>query len=516
MIARINAHFAEPGTVAWLMKHELLITYRSFGGKSIKVFLIWFGILWAAVHAVAFLTLFSLSKASEAGMAIPPTIIPWVGLTFWVMFSIMISQTLAQSVNAFFTRGDLDLLLSSPIDPRVVLTIRALAIGFSASLLVILLALPFAHAGVLVGRPSLLSIYPTMIAVSMLAGAIGVWLTMSLVALVGARRARVFAQVGGALIGAGFFLASQAQNLLPRDMRVAFAQWVRAHAQDGGIFAPDSWLWWPARAMMGEWLPMLALLALTLAVFAIVMQLMVKRFVEGSQESQSVARKSTVQREAASVRFGTGKVWFMLVKEWRLIVRDPQVISQTLLQIMYLVPTVVLAFSSKSAGILAVPALVILAAMLTSNLAWLTIAAEDAPELIGASPVGVQRARFMKAAAAVIPVLTIISPLAIYWLITKPLHGITLIFCVTAAAASSAACQMLNPAKGDRKEMNKRGKQNPMAGFLDVATAFAWAGVAAGILGPWWAILVSAPFTAAGPLYAWIMGAETRAAGEWA
>jgi hypothetical protein len=51
--------------------------------------------------------------------------------------------------------------------------------------------------------------------------------------------------------------------------------------------------------------------------------------------------------------------------------------------------------------------------------AWLTIAAEDAPELIGTAPVAIDRIRYYKALAACVPVLALLLPLALYRLYTN-------------------------------------------------------------------------------------------------
>ena len=78
-------------------------------------------------------------------------------------------------------------------------------------------------------------------------------------------------------------------------------------------------------------------------------------------------------------------------KEWMLLRRDPWLVSQTLMQMLYLVPPAILLWRSFQAGggalNLLVPVLVMAAGQLAGGLAWLTISGEDAPDLVATAPV---------------------------------------------------------------------------------------------------------------------------------
>ena len=78
-------------------------------------------------------------------------------------------------------------------------------------------------------------------------------------------------------------------------------------------------------------------------------------------------------------------------KEWMLLRRDPWLVSQTLMQMLYLLPPAVLLWRSFEAGggalNLLVPVLVMAAGQLAGGLAWLTISGEDAPDLVATAPV---------------------------------------------------------------------------------------------------------------------------------
>ena len=78
-------------------------------------------------------------------------------------------------------------------------------------------------------------------------------------------------------------------------------------------------------------------------------------------------------------------------KEWTLLRRDPWLVSQTLMQMLYLLPPALLLWRSFGDGtgalVLLVPVLVMAAGQLAGGLAWLAISGEDAPDLVATAPV---------------------------------------------------------------------------------------------------------------------------------
>src|SRR4029077_20498875 len=78
-------------------------------------------------------------------------------------------------------------------------------------------------------------------------------------------------------------------------------------------------------------------------------------------------------------------------KEWTLLRRDPWLVSQTLMQILYLLPPALMLWRSYGEGtgalIVLVPVLVMAAGQLAGGLAWLAISGEDAPDLVATAPV---------------------------------------------------------------------------------------------------------------------------------
>ncbi len=446
------------------------------------------------------------------GGQIPAQAIAIAGGVFWLFASIMVSQTVAHAVTALFDRGDLDLLLASPIPQRTVFLVRGIGIALGACLLPVLLMVPFAHAGVVVGRWGLLGIYPVMVALALGCAAVGMALTMSLVALLGARRAKTVAQILAALIGAGFFLVSQMQAMLSGPARAALSDWLRNEIQPGGWLAPESVLWWPVRAMLGEALPILCMLVIGVGGFWFVVNLTYRRFVAGTQESTAGGKTRSVQA-TGPVAFTGGATRLILFKEWKLLARDPQIISQTLLQILYLIPLVFIGLRGDRTSFMLIPGLVMITAMLAGNLAWLTVAAEDAPELVGTSPVPIARIRWIKALAAMLPVAAVLVPLALWWLLRDPPGALALVVCCVGGMLSACVVQIWNPQRGNRRDMKQRYKQSKLMNILEMFGSMGWAAAAFCLNGHWLWLPLALAVAASAPAAAWLLGRKIRAQG---
>lgn len=497
------------GTLPWLLRHELRLAWRNFGASRLWFIIIGGGIVWASIHLAAWGALHFEGAIDRSGFGARMT--PIAGTVFWLLCSVMVSQTMAHAVSALFDRGDMDLLLSSPLSTSAIFAVRGLAIAVAACLLPTLLLLPFAHAGLVTGKPGLMAIYPVSAALGLFTAAIGLLTTMTLVKLFGARRAKTLTQILAAFIGAAFFLLTQAQQLLSRQQAAALAAWAKRETEAGGWFAPDGLLWWPVRAMLGEALPLVAVLLVSVGGFCLVVKLTHARFVGGTQESM-LGGRSRALRQTAGVagKFRTGLLPIILIKEWKLLARDPRIISQTLMQLLYLVPLIFIGFNRASGAILLIPGFVMLTSMLAGNLAWLTIAAEDAPELVGTAPVSLARVRWLKAVAAMTPSMLLLLPTALFWLTRDAYASAALLFCATGGTFCAALCHIWNPRQGNRHDMKTRYRENRLTNILEALGSMGWAGVAVCMSGYWLWLPLALAGVLMGPGAAWILGRDAR------
>ncbi|MEA3004129.1 MAG: type transport system permease protein [Sphingomonadales bacterium] len=392
-----------PGSLLWLVLHEVRLTLRSRRtgyGKWIRI------ILLLAFFAIGV----SVAVALRGVPLLPnPSWLVIGNAVLLVVLTFMTTQTLTTTLRTLFEKSDLDLLLSSPLPEGRVLAAKLLGIAASAGATYFLLILPLATPTAMLGHPRLLALVPVLAALAMVAASIGLALAILLVRFVGARGARAVGNIAAAALGGGVYLISQlaGHNSPGHGRIVGIANWLRESGWGVG-----GWSAMPARGLFGEAVPLLALLAASAALFTLTSWLFRTRFLAGYQK----AGERSGRRAAASGRgpvFRGSLLGNVVAKETRLLVREPEILFTVLLRLIYLFPLVLLGFRNGSGmGAIAVPALaavgVIAAGQLCGSVAWLTISAEDAPDLLAVAPVEPRRLKRMKLVAA----LVIVAPVA--------------------------------------------------------------------------------------------------------
>ena len=102
-------------------------------------------------------------------------------------------------------------------------------------------------------------------------------------------------------------------------------------------------------------------------------------------------------------------------KEFLLLGRDPWLMSQTLMQLLYLVPPALFlwrSFSDSSTAIVLItPVIVMAAGQLAGGLAWLTISGEDAADLVATAPLSPSSMIRAKIEVVLIAIGVIFAPL---------------------------------------------------------------------------------------------------------
>lgn len=474
---------ARPGSIRWLFWHELRLLWFSAGsgkpGKSQRrpglAGLALVVLVWLALHAIAF---YVVSRTAGIDVRDPRVLVAVTVLLYGSM-SFMLSSALKSSVLVLFERGDLDLLLSSPLPSHSIFTVRLGTVAAGTAALYVFFLAPFAHAGALLGHVRWLAVYPVLLGTATLIACAAMLMTLGLVRLIGARRTRIVAQVIGALAGALIFILSQlfAQSSSSMETRAA-AAFARAFAEDGALGA-GSPVWLPGRALLGELLPVLGIVAVATAAFVFTAGRTHRFFVHGLQQAASSSRAA--RRPAGGLRFSFGRSLFMtvLLKEWRLVVRDPQLISQVALQLIYLLPLFFIVFKRSDVQLPALAAgLTLLCSSLTASLGWIIVSAEDAPDLLRLSPAPQQTVRIAKLAAAVLPSLALVLvPLA--WLTVRaPLPGLMAAGAVGAAVCAAAVIVHWCARPGLRSDYLARGKSDFLTSILEMFNSLSWGGVA--------------------------------------
>jgi len=489
---------AAPGSVGWLLRHELrLAWFNASGAKdgagrrrpgNAALALVLLG--WAALHLLAWVTVEKLAGVAGDDLRILLAISAVLagGATF------MLSSAIKSSVLVMFERSDLDLLLSSPLSSHSIFTVRLAGVAAGTAAIYLFFLAPFAHAGLLQGQWRWLGIYPGVISVAVLCSCMAMLLTLGLVRVLGARRTRVVAQVIGALAGALLVIASQLQSLSSRQSQGRVQGLIEGLLGQDGV--TDNPLLLPARAMLGEPLPMLLLAFVAGLVFVLSARRTHRFFARGLQLAASAPRSAPARGMPRRHRFGRSLFASVVVKEWRLIVRDPHLLSQVLLQLLFLLPLFFLIFQRSEVQVQALGAgLALLCGSLTGALAWIALSAEDAPDLLLVSPASLPTVRRAKLAAAIMPVLALVA-VPLLWLIARmPAAGLIVWFIVCGAVLGAGLIVFWCGRPGVRSNFKGRGKGGIVMNMLELFNNLAW-----GALGWFLAGAARAPLSDAGAM----------------
>ncbi|MDO9337490.1 MAG: hypothetical protein Q7T61_13910 [Caulobacter sp.] len=401
----------KPGSIPWLAAHELRVLLREMQRDKARV------VQWVmlAIFMVALLAcgvgLGFLIR--ETGLPpISPMVVTIVDLAVLVMFSIMVASTLARGAQVLYLRDDLDLLFSSPLPARRILAVRFGGIAFSVSVFWLFIAFGLVVPIAILGDPRLLAVLPVLLSLGLLSSAAGLLLTTLLFHLIGPRRTRVLAQVLSALIGASVFLAFQLPNIL-RGVDPSYSRmgWIRPFLTGEAHLDLPPHADLLARAMLGEPLPLLIVVGVCVGVFLLVTQGLGRRF---ARDVASAVGSDAGRRKAGKTGgFAAGAFAATLRKELRLLLRDIALFSQVLLRVFYMLPLAFIFVRNASEGhSLLLPggaaALALMAGQLSSSFTWITVSAEDAPDLLVASPTPMSVVTRAKLWAGLIPTLALV------------------------------------------------------------------------------------------------------------
>jgi ABC-2 type transport system permease protein len=203
-----------------------------------------------------------------------------------------------------------------------------------------------------------------------------------------------------------------------------------------------------------------------------------ERFIRASVATASRGTINLARRSTAALKFGNNSRSILIVKELRLIGRDPWLLTQLFTQLLYILPLGAMLWRKSTQGMPWGWLLgVFLAGSIAGSLAWLTVCAEDVPELLASSPMSTLAIVRAKLTAALIPVLALILlPLTFLWR-EHLWFGICLVICSAGNAISCALLTIRNPVQAKRGDFKTRHRTTPGSGLLEAAVCACWVGV---------------------------------------
>lgn len=489
-----------PGSVAWLLANEVRLGLRgmrrsdgktSGSGIAGKIALVAVSLIAGAVVLFGGLGLGFL--VAQWDLPVSPLSALIVDGVMVVLFTLMLSQTINLGVQALYERGDLDLLLSSPLRPRVVLTVRALAIAVVAAIFYLGLVTPFVLSAAVFGAPQWLALWVLLLSLAFTATALGILITMGLFALIGPRRTRTVAQVMAAVVGGLMFALSQAYNLTrDRDGDPSRIMGMVDRVTGTGLFDGHAALTWPVRALTGEALPILVIGVIGLVLFLGVIQVLGPRFASDAAEAAG-NRSTPAKTRGADKAFADGLTRAMVRKELRLLARDPQLISQVLLRIVYLIPLGFVMVKNAHIGAslsFGAGAIVIMAGQLAGSFAWIAISAEDSPDLLRSAPIDQAAADRAKLIAALMPTLILTGLAVAGFAVLAPLPAIVVFLGCICSAGSSGLIQVWRQKPSTRKAFRQQKQSSFLVSIAEFVIQAGWAAATGLAVAGWiWALI---------------------------
>jgi len=481
---RLSAGMAAPGSLLWFARFEARLAWRDTLSmmtagrlgrrRKLAVGLI---TLTLFLHGVAYLLLRFVTGAVRPDL--PTLVLVTAGLA--LAASAMLAQAMETVTRIFYTRSDLELILTAPVDAGKLFAVRIGAMALSAAGMSMLIIGPFIDVLAWRGGLQWLGGYGVLIAVSVTSTAIAVALTTLLFRVMGPARTRLVAQIAAAVVGGLFVIGLQVAAMLSTGTlsRLAFlnSPYFLAHVPD-----IDSALWYPARAAMGDWQSLVLVLGSSALLFLAITARYAPRFADYTLTASSRSHKAVRERPGRAFRVVPASSALRL-KERKLLLRDPWLISQSLMQLLYLIPPAVLLWNSlgrgSSASIVLVPVLIMTAGQLAGGLAWLTISGEDAPDLVLSAPIRASRLLRAKIEVVMQFVGVALLPFVALLALISPRQALVVAVCSAAAAASSTAIQLWFRSQSKRSNFRRRHTSSRIATFSEALVSITWASAGA-------------------------------------
>jgi ABC-2 type transport system permease protein len=474
--------------LSWFARHELRLAWREWlammtGGRRRKT-------RAAVIGLIAFAALMHLpawaviGRFADLQTPLDKTSLIVITSTIFLAWALMLSQAIESVTRVFYARADLDLIISSPAKLTNLFSVRIAAIALVVTGMALVLSTPFVDVLVIGGGARWFAAFGVVVAVGLSAAAFAIAITIALFRLIGPARTRLIAQILAAIIGAGFVIALQIAAIMSYGTLSRFAVLTSDAA---AAYAPgsDSLLWWPAQAILGDGEALLFLLSIGLVLLGLVLTVLSPRFADTALSASAHAASHRQGKETKAFRGGS-RHQALRRKEFLLLGRDPWLVSQTLMQLLYLVPPALFlwrSFSDSSTAIVLItPVIVMAAGQLAGGLAWLTISGEDAADLVATAPLSPSRVIRAKIEVVLIVIGVIFAPLVAALAFLAPLQAVITAAGVAIGAASATAIQLWFRVQARRSQFRRRQTSSRLATIAEAFSSIGWAATSALVL----------------------------------
>jgi ABC-2 type transport system permease protein len=418
----------------------------------------------------------------------------------------MISGVSMNMMGSFMTiteKGDLDLLLSSPIPPHRFVAARLISSAWRGFCIYAGFATIFFGASIVMISPMFASIYVVVAGFAILDAALTYMIARQALLWFGlrnGRRAIITLGAVGVLVGLfGYQMVSSSGSLGqlaakeddPNASLVLLHDWV---------VAVTSNLSWLGGTILGDWLGALVFPVAGAVVSAAVLHFAGKRYDQDvaflNGQNDHAPHKA---RKAHARQFRRPALVMVFHKEWLSLTRDPLFVSQLIVPLFTMVPFLGFVWNAMAnpeeqsemapiMGAVFAAITVFNVTMLTSSLAWLTASVEEARDLLQASPLDpkiILQGKVLAASGPAIIELFLVAALVAWaW----PVAALTILVMGTATCAGACVIEFSRPRPTKRPKMTQRPDRSLIAVLFGLGLGILWA-CAAGLAAAkivWW------------------------------
>lgn len=458
----MNPYPFKAGSSLWLIQQELKLSWRALINEkfSSQVAFAWFTMLaiYLSLHFFGVVFWRQQSPITQGSIEAAAYIVTAITL---LLMSFMATKAVTAVI---FDRVNTDLLLSSPLAIQSILTARIFSLTVQTFFIPAFAFTPFVNTGVVLTKTTaMLMTYPSLFLFALGVTCILIMMVLFMVQLFGRFQAEKIFRVLSLLFVLWVFYL------------LAFKTSITALRFPEDINA----IRWLSAVLYGEPAPIVVLFLCSISLFTYTKKFLWKTYLLSMAGEHIHSRKGKLTgsrflfQKHAKEKIG----FILLLKEWRLIYRDPDLLTQLiLLGLIFSLAPAIFIKSFYSLDYKSVSFCILLAAnVLSGSLAWLIIACEKSPGLIISSPIEKTKIMAYKVMAAGLPAGFFIFIFSLYLLGEDVIYAF--VFLITGFISVTATVLMNTwyPSRTNKnKGIMKRQRNNIVFTLLEGVAYFAW------------------------------------------
>lgn len=462
-----------PGSSFWLAHHNVSMSFRRVqrGHEGLSVG----GIIGALILAIiiivplAITTYMGIKSLDARADALIANFASGIMLFFFITG---VSTTMMAMVENYTDRGDLDLLLTSPMRVENIVAAKLYSSVWRDFALYFLICVSLFTLPIILIDFKYLWFIPAAIGFSLILSSFSFSTGQLILQVFGAAKGRKITRTIGAFLSISWIIFLIFQ-------RPIITKIIASNPQLSGLEIEK--YTWIGRAFAGDYAPALLLLALGVASFALARRSAASGFAKiAAQLMGSPEEELSNAKQKDAFKFSTKLPLSLISKEWRIMRRDPMTYVQAFAPMAGLLPAMMQGFMTPDGRYVFTPIVypaiaTVAAGQIVLALAWVAVSLEDASDLLNVSPQKQSEIILAKAMAVMIPGLLIILLFSLLCLFHSLwLAGICFAFGLI-SIFSSAIIEFLRPRPTKRVKLTQRPDRSMISVFVSLGLSISWA-----------------------------------------